>query len=816
MGFVVRDAGAQARGWCEQKQIIRAAKIDDRLTMPDIAAEGDNVYIVYRQHNIKLVRSTDRGKTWSAPVDIGPNLRVTNAPTITVSGKKIVVVFPAVVDVQGFSAFQLFSSISNDGGLTFSKPVKITESNEDTFSPRFLTHENQCVLLWLETPLAQTLGGVSTVTRPDFTPESVEEVIAMKIKDGSLEDKMSRVRSSVYVRTFNFTADTYSAPNNVDVLRGQSVPYIFTIYGPLNNAIYITANQNTEIRIYESKDGGQKWSKIFKGQEYFDPRVMMDVQVVDGKKNAVWIDRTFGKLIPVKFIAGENTNQFTPLSPEQYVRYVPKLAYSDGVFHVAWEAGEEAVSWITYMRTDAIPPSSKVTSPSDPALKERSANFTWEGSDNISDPGRLVYAFSIDSGKTWSAPQAETKCTVNTPPDGEYIFKVRAEDVAGNIQDKLAEFAFNTFQSAPDTRITQAPPPSVVVNKRSVEVGFTGEDNTDTPDKLLFSTKTDDGEWTEFGKGQTYTFANLSNGQHVLRVRMKDSRGNIDPTPAESLVSVQVGLELILGASPAFSANGEHIVFDWKAVDDKGNPVKLNYFYRLNKGDVTELNNQETLELKDLEEGRQRVEIWGRDASGDETQKEAVQWLIDKTPPETTAGFTKQFSGKFPMISLGLTDPPLADGSTTTPPRKIQYKFDEGDWIDLEDVVSIWPVPNALSFYSWGYVIQIRAVDAAGNIDPSPATVDMRIWVRTNPYIFYSVVGVAAILVLFLLRLVLKALFSGRSSRRPVSKSTSASSASSSGFSFGEDNAKKDDIFSSSSFSLDDDDEKKKDDDIFS
>lgn len=813
MGFTVRDAGAQARGWCEQKPIVRATSLDERLTMPDVAAEGDNVYVVYRQHNVKLVRSNDRGKTWSAPVVIGPNLRVTSAPAIAMRGKKIIVVFPAVVDVQGFTAFQLFSAISSDSGQTFSAPKKITESQEDTFSPRFLYDENQCVLLWLETPLAQTLGGVSTVARPDFTPESADELIGTKIKEGSLEDKMSRVRSTIYVRTFNFTADTFSAPNNVDVLRGQSVPYIFTIYGPLNNAIYITANQNTEIRTYESKDGGQKWAKFFKGQEYFDPRVMMDVQVVDGKRNAVWISRTFGQLIPVKFVSGENINQFTSLSPEQYVRYLPRLAYSDGVFHVAWEAGEEINSWITYMRTDAIPPTSKVIAPSDPALKERSAAFTWEGSDNISDSNRLVYAFSIDSGKTWSAPQADAKCTVNTPPDGEYIFKVRAEDVAGNIQDKLAEFPFNTFQSAPDTRITQAPPPSVVLNKRAVEIGFTGEDNTDPADKLLYAAQADNKEWTEFAKGQTHTFDNLSNGQHVFLIRMKDSRGNIDPTPAQCMVSVQVGLELILGASPAFSTNGENIVFNWKATDDKGNPVVLSYFYRLNKGDVKELSNQETLELKDLEEGRQRIEIWGRDASGDETQKETVQWLVDKTPPETTAVFTKEFSGKYPKLSLGLTDPSLADGSTTTPPRKIQYKIGEGAWIDLEDIGSIWPVPKPLSFYSWGYVVQVRAVDAAGNIDESPATVDMRIWVRTNPYIFYSVVAVVAIIVLFLLRILLKSLFAGRGSRRMVSKTAPASSSS---FNFGDDEKKKDDMFSSSSFSMDDDDDKKKDDDIFS
>lgn len=811
LGTWVPDAGAQARGWCEQKPIVRASSLNERLTMPDVAAEGDRIYVVYRQANIKLIRSTDRGKTWSAPVDIGPAMRVTNAPTIAVKGEKIIVVWPALVDTQGLAAFQLFSSQSNDGGNTFSTPKRITDTPEDTFSPRFLVTNNQVLLLWLETPLAQTLGSISTLQRPDFSPESVDDLYNTRIKQGSLEDRMTRVRSTIYTRSYSFETEIFSTPNKVDVLRGQSLPHIFTMYGPLDGSLFITANQNTEVRTYESKDGGQNWNKYFKGQEYFDPRIMMDVLVVDGKRNGVWIERTWGQLIAVRFASGEDVKNYTSLSPEQYVRYLPRMSFSDGVFHVVWEAGEEINSWITYIRTDAIPPESKVTSPTDPALTERTATFFWEGSDNISDTNRLVYAYSLDNGTTWSAPQADTKATVNTPPDGEYVFKVRAEDVAGNIQEKPAEFAFNTFKSAPDVRITQAPPPSVVLNKRSVEIEFVGDDNSDTADQMEYSTQTDDQEWTPFAKGSKYTFTDLSNGQHILRIRVRDSRGNVDSTPAQCMVNVQVGLELILGTRPALSTNEEISSFDWKAVDDKGNPVTLQYFYRLNNGEVQSLNNETKLELKDLEEGRHRIEIWGRDASGDETQKESYQWLVDRTPPETTAFFTKEYRGSFPALSLGMTDPALTDGSTTTQPRKIQYQIDNGPWIDQDDAGSIWPAPKPLSFYSWGYVVKIRAIDVSGNIDESPATVDLRIWVRTNPYVFYSIMAVFAILILFLLKMLLSS-FASRSPRRSLSTSSASST-----LSFGEE-SKKEDAFSSS-FSFDDEDEdkqKKNDDDIFS
>jgi len=808
MGLLAHDASAQARGWCEQKSLAHASTLNTRVTMPSVIADGDNVYIVYRQGSIKLIKSNDRGKTWSDPIKIDTTMNVTNTPAIGVYNGKIIVVWPALVDVEGFSAFQLFSAQSIDGGATFSAPKRITHTQEDTFSPQFMMNGDSAQLLWLETPLAQTLGSISTVHRPDFTPETVAEVINMKIKDGSLEDRMSRVRSTVFVRSFNFASEVFSPPSKVDVLRGQALPHIFTIYGPISGTLHITANQNTEIRSYSSTDGGQKWKKDFQNQAFFDSRKMMDIEVVDGKINAAWISRTFGKLIAVNFVSSDDLAKNVSLSPDQYVRYAPRITYSDGVFHIAWEAGEEENSWITYIRTDTVSPSSKITSPDDPELKQRSSTFFWEGSDNISDTNRLVFAYSSDSGKTWSAPQAETSATIDTPKDGDYVFMVRAEDVAGNIQEKPAEFKFNTFKSAPETRITQAPPASMVVNKRSVEIKFTGDDNTDDIKSLDYSSQTDDGPWSEFSKGVSHTFASLSNGQHVLKLRMRDSRGNIDPTPAQCMVTVQVGLELILETKPPLTSNSATSVLTWKATDDKGQPVNLSYLYRLNRGDVQELGDTQKLELQDLKEGQQRIEIWGRDSSGDETQKENYQWLIDRTAPETTATFTKEYTGRYPLLSLGLNDPALADGSTTAPPSKLKYQIGDGAWIDLEDVSSSWSVPKPLSFYSWGYIVKISAIDVAGNTDASPSEVDLRIHVRTNPYIFYSVVAVFVILILFLLRLLLK-FFTNRAPRRSLSSSSSSSS-------LNFEDEKSDDSFGSSFSMDDDDDDDKKDNDPYS
>ena len=123
----------------------------------------------------------------------------------------------------------------------------------------------------------------------------------------------------------------------------------------------------------------------------------------------------------------------------------------------------------------------------------------------------------------------------------------------------------------------------------------------------------------------------------------------------------------------------------------------------------------------------------GADASGDETPKLSHEFTVDQTPPETTATFTKNYQGNFPVITLVAEDPALADG--TTPPEPVQYEYrfgEEGDWVPFTNSGTTWLPGRPLSFYL-GYIAHVRAIDAAGNIDPTPASVNLMIYNRTNP-----------------------------------------------------------------------------------
>ena len=543
--FFSYNASAQVKGWCEEKYLQRATTVENRVALPSITASGDDLYVTYRQKNVKVTVSHDRGKTWQPPIDLGAEFKVCSAPTIALSGSKIYVIWPARIKMGEISPFQLLISESVDKGKTWSKPKRLTQNKDDALQPQFLVNGDKFLLTWLETPLAETLGQLKLGTTNDYNVSTPDELFKLSQKDsGGVAAQQKRMRSNIYCSTFDPKTGSLTAPVHIDEIFSEWLPYIFSMYGSINGSYYITLNRNMEIKNYESKDGGTSWSPSFQDRGFFDPQKVANIKIFDNKCVSTWIPRNPYASVPVNFKPADGS-QSVQLSPPHIVRSTPNFCFSDNVYHIVWEAGQENDSWITYIRTDDVPPTSKIVSPNSPDLTNIKASFAWQGDDNISAQDRLRYSFSYDAAQTWSPIQAETSTAINTPKDGEYVFKVRVEDVAGNVQTKPAEFKFNTLKSAPETQITKSPNPAEALNARQVEIAFTGTDNNDSPENLEFSLKADNNNWTPFEKKQTHTFDNLSNGEHVLSVKAKDSRGNIDSTPVSCKVLIKVGLELV-------------------------------------------------------------------------------------------------------------------------------------------------------------------------------------------------------------------------------------------------------------------------------
>lgn len=794
----VSSVSAQTQGWSEEFRLAQANSLDNRISMPAVSASGDNVYIVYRQGTIRFIRSSDRGKTWSTPIDIAPDVVGNSAPAIVVTDSRIVVVWPTLIEVEGLTAYQLVTTESRDGGTTWSPVQQITSTRDDTFSPRLLSFGDRILLMWMETPLSETLGSLSMQQRLSLSPDSVSLLQENIFSTGGVEQAMRRMQATIYTSLYNPSTSNFNDGTTVESFNSQRLPTIFLLYGPQNGNVYLTFNQNTTIKTYESANG-QNWEQHFENREYFDTRQMLDVMIRDNEKYSVWIQRTFDA-IPV-MLREPGSASSLQLSPQQNVRAVPKMADSDGDFHIVWEAGQAEASWITYIRSDDVAPTATITAPDSPDIEDRIAMIQWDGEDNISADSSLSYSWRYGE-RDWSELQSENVASFPSPPDGEYTFQVRTEDWAGNIQNPVTEFTFNTFLAAPQTTLVSPPPLTQPVTSRSVTIRFTQEDNNDPPTELEYSARANEGEWTAFARGTQHTFTNLSNGMHTLSIRSRDSRGNIEEDIATCSVMVSVGLDLSLTEVPEAITNAETVTLAWQATDDQGNNATLaRYYYQLNDGDPV-LVESESVELSGLDEGAYEVVVWGEDASGDQTPRVSASWILDRTPPDTEAVFTKTYQVSFPVIRLQANDVPLADGSTSGTPTRYEYQIGDGDWVAFTQAGSNWPVERPLAFYQWGYVVHIRAIDNAGNVDMSPATVDLTLFSRSNPYILYPVLLVIAAAILVPVYMFFPRDMFAR--RRPASTSLSDSSSFDTDDTFGSTGSDDDDPLSF----LNDDDKK--------
>ncbi len=798
--FSLPQAGwSQVQGWSEEKNLVQAGTIDNRVTTPSIAVSGENVYIVYRQRQIKMIRSTDRGKTWSEPVIINPEQSINNYPAIAVFGSNIVVVWSSFVrNSSGMYSVPLYYSESGNRGIDWSEPKPVVQTSDIALKPMFLNLGDRALLTWLETPLQETLGDITTDPNTAVSPDSITELFDPSSLSESLQAQQSRVRYRFFSSLYSPRSQSFTSPNpQPNESFGASLPHLFTMFGPMNNKIHIVMNENTNIKLYESTDEGQNWKQSYDDASFFDTRYLVDMKVIDGERRGVMVGReaVAYQRVPVQFFRNNSLNDTIQLTPPYYVRSAPKYERNDGIDHVVWEAGNQDQSRITYMRTDDVPPTSQIVQPTDPAVKERTITFGWTGNDNISYTERLMYSYSTEENQ-WSQPQSETTVTIEAPPDGEYTFRVRAEDVAGNIQDPVTEFVYNTFQSAPDTTWVNPPSPGEILTARSVTLSFASEDNSDSGDQITYAAQVDDEPWSDFQSGSEHTFRALSNGQHILRIRTQDSRGNIDPTPAEIRVTVQVDLELVMEEQPNLNTNAETSKFAWTAKDDTGRTVDLQCYYILNGQPAQPTTTSTSLELTGLEEGRYSIVIWGVDPSGDKTAELDYQWVVDRTPPETTASFNREFSNGKPIIQLEASDPNLPGGETTSSPAQFEYKINEADWKQFEHYGGNWITDQPLPFYAWGHTLHVRAIDRAGNIDESAATIDLRLFSRSNPYILYPVLAVLVIALLFLIKMVIP---TGGGTRRKATTPAAEESA------FDSTLDTEDETKTTSSFDMDDD-----------
>lgn len=788
----VMEAWSFAKGWSEEKQPVNVSGVDEnrpgdvtskapRIFL-DIASSGDYVYIVYAGDHgaagiptwaVAMIVSKDAGKTWSSPQILYQGNSST--PAIWAKGESILVVWPAE-EFDGEKRFyQLQYAYSTDRGQTWKEQKKALSTMENTRSPRILDLDNRLLLAWIGTPTTT----ISTDTQVELTPENMD-MDTLKMRDrGSLEADQNRLNVTLNVTDITVGSSvTFSPARQVTSYVAATIPQTFCLFEESTNNLLLVANQNAEFVYMRSSNQGASWLRqSFKGSFYAPDRISMVIGTAVGLEGLT-IPRIPFRPVTISY---QTEKESIDLTEPTIVRSLPRLTVSGDVRHVAWTGGREFQTWISYLRSDNIRPQTKILAPADGTqVTELQMKFDWEGSDNISDQIRLVYSYRFDDDP-WSEFAPDTTMTVDALPDGDHTFEIRAEDVAGNVQDPPSKITFNTTQVAPDTTVNNPEEAEQTITNRSFTLKFLAKDNTDAADRLKYEVRLDDGPWEAAQSPTQHTFQHLSNGKHFLIVRAADTAGNIDPTPAAVTVNVMVGIAIEFTVVPPDHVSNDAIHFEWMGRDETDPNAQFSYWMKVDEAEAQLIGSATETDLKDLPEGHHEVRLWAVDSANNRSNEVDHRFFVDRTPPTITASFKGSYgAGNFPELNVRGDDLPADDKGEPRRVSEFECQFIKqsivstffgggsqeagSEWQTFTiKAADTWTAFRSLSMFEWGYIIRLRGKDEGG-LTSAEVSIDLTLPKR-SPMVWYSIVGVVAVLVLLILVWIVRTFF-GR--KRPM------------------------------------------------
>jgi hypothetical protein len=282
---------------------------------------------------------------------------------------------------------------------------------------------------------------------------------------------------------------------------------------------------------------------------------------------------------------------------------------------------------------------------------------------------------------------------------------VRSIDLSGNIDQSPASYSWNIDTTAPVTYITDKP--KTPVNLTSGSISFISSEAGST-----FQCKLDSGQYASCVS--PYSFSNLSSGSHVFMVRAIDPAGNVDNsllgcswtidiTPPNTTVTAQpVNPSNKVSGGIGFTSNETGSTYECSLDNAAFTTCTSPYFF------------------SGLSNGTHQFQVRAKDLAGNLDQSPAlVSWTIDTVWPDTS------------IVSA----PPLASsessGSFTFAATEsgVRYECSQngGAFASCSNPYSFSGLANGL------HVLQVRAIDTAGNLDLTPAVYSWTINVPPPP-----------------------------------------------------------------------------------
>jgi uncharacterized repeat protein (TIGR01451 family)/MYXO-CTERM domain-containing protein len=378
----------------------------------------------------------------------------------------------------------------------------------------------------------------------------------------------------------------------------------------------------------------------------------------------------------------------------------PFVSCASGVVYTGLDDGAHAflvAAVDQFGNTDTTPASYTWT------VDTRAPDTTIDGAPtgSTSDTGATLTLGSDESGVTFECSLNGSAFAACTSPaaladlaDGSYTFRARAIDDAGNVDPTPASVSWTVDTLPPDTGFASTPAPV----EASAEATFTFN-STEAPVTYECSL---DGAGFVACDG-TSTFSGLDDGTHTVEVRATDAAGNVDPTPASYTWTVDSGApDTFIVDGPSGSVNTADAIFD---LDSDENPVT--YECAIDAGAF--VSCADPAAFSGLDDGEHMIEVRAIDEAGNVDPTPATRvWTIDTVLPETTI----------------TTAPPLVSDS-----RVATFTFESNESpvtfecsLDGAPYAACDASTELTGLADGEHTLMVRAVDAAGNVDDTPAS----------------------------------------------------------------------------------------------
>ncbi len=258
--------------------------------------------------------------------------------------------------------------------------------------------------------------------------------------------------------------------------------------------------------------------------------------------------------------------------------------------------------------------------------------------------------------------------------------------------------------TAPDTSIVSGPSGTVSSSAASFGVSSTEAGST-------LQCRLDGGAWSACTSPKAYS--GLADGSHTFDVRATDAAGNTDATPATRTWTINTTVpdttapDTSIASGPSGTVSSSAASFGVSSTE-AGSTLQC----RLDGGAWSACTSPKA--YSGLADGSHTFDVRATDAAGNTDATPATRtWTINTSGPDTTAPDTSIASGPSGTVSSSAASFGV---SSTEAGSTLQCRLDGGAW-------SACTSPKAYSGLADGsHTFDVRATDAAGNTDATPAT----------------------------------------------------------------------------------------------